>query len=135
MRFGISRDLGFSAEERSENLRRGAEIAKLANDSGQICIAGFVAPEDGVRRRVKELIGANRLLHVHLDTPLEICRSRDGNGRYAAADAGKIDHFPGVTFEYQRPTDADLVVSTATRSSASIAEEVVSLLIDRGFMG
>ena len=134
LRSGISRDLGFSAEERSENLRRGAEIAKLANEAGQICIAAFVAPENSVRQRVKQLIGKDRLLHVHLETPLDVCRARDRHGRYLAADAGRIDSFPGVTFQYELPADPDLVASTEWRSASSIAEEIVALLVQRGVL-
>ncbi|MBX3435050.1 MAG: sulfate adenylyltransferase subunit CysN [Pirellulales bacterium] len=135
LRFGISRDLGFSAEERSENLRRAAEIARLVNDVGQICVAAFAAPEDAVRRRAKALIGPERLVHVHLATPLAVCRRRDALGRYQAAEAGEIENFPGVTFPYEAPTDADVIASTEARTAPDIADEVVSLLESRGWLG
>jgi bifunctional enzyme CysN/CysC len=134
LRFGISRDLGFSAEERSENLRRGAEFAKLVNDAGQICIAAFVAPHEAVRQRVRALVGADRLLHVHLTTPLDTCRRRDPSGRYAAAERGEIDSFPGITFAYEEPADADLTVSTEGVGTPLIVAQIMELLEARGFL-
>lgn len=124
LRMGISRDLAFSAEERSENLRRGAEIAKLLNDSGQICIAAFVAPSAWVRHKAKELIGPERFLHVHLKTKVEVCRGRDQSGQYAAADRGDILNFPGVTYEYEAPEDADLYFDTSEQDAESIVHKI-----------
>jgi bifunctional enzyme CysN/CysC len=126
MRLGISRDLGFTAEERSENLRRAAEIAKLINDAGQICIAAFVAPSAWVRQKARELIGADRFFHVHLSTPAEVCRSRDVTGQYQAADKGEISSFPGVTFEYEIPQDADLLCNTQQDSADAIAKLILT---------
>ena len=112
LRFGISRDLGFSADERSENLRRAAEIAKLMNDAGLIVLAAFVAPQASILARVRELIGPERVRVVHLSAPVEVCRSRDTTGRYAAADRGEIQNFPGVSAPYEAPPHADIVVPT-----------------------
>ncbi|WP_238397455.1 adenylyl-sulfate kinase [Anatilimnocola aggregata] len=110
LRHGISRDLGFSTEERSENLRRAAEIARLVNEAGLICIAAFVAPDATIRAKAKQVIGTDRLFHVHLTAPLEVCRVRDASGRYGAADRGEIVSFPGVTSPYEIPVDADLII-------------------------
>jgi bifunctional enzyme CysN/CysC len=126
MRMGISRDLGFTAEERSENLRRAAEIAKLINDAGQICIAAFVAPSAWVRHKVRELIGANRFFHVHLSTSAEVCRRRDVTGQYQAADKGEISSFPGVTFEYETPTDADMFCDTQDSTAEEVAKQIIN---------
>ena len=131
MRFGVSRDLGFSAEERSENLRRAGEIAKLLNDAGLICIAAFVAPHESVRERVRQLIGHERLLHVHLSTPVGICRQRDAIGRYLAADRGEIADFPGVTSEYEEPASADLVLRTDVESIAECVDKITQALAKR----
>ena len=128
MRFGISRDLGFSAEERSENLRRAAEIAKTINDAGLICIAAFVAPHNQTRKRAQAVIGADRFVHVHLTTPLAVCRQRDETGRYDAADQGELVSFPGVTFSYEIPKDADLHITTEGMSSEMVARKVLVLL-------
>jgi bifunctional enzyme CysN/CysC len=131
MRLGISRDLGFTAEERSENLRRAAEIAKLINDAGQICIAAFVAPSTWVRQKARELIGKERFFHVYLSTPAEVCRSRDGTGQYKAADKGEISSFPGVTFNYEIPTDADLVFNTQNMAVEQVAEAIITAIRER----
>lgn len=128
LRMGISKDLAFSAEERSENLRRGAEIAKLLNDAGQICVAAFVAPSAWVRHKAKELIGAERFFHVHLSTAVEICRQRDLTGQYRAADRGEIASFPGVTFEYETPDDANLMLDSSLLSAEMIAIQVYTAI-------
>ncbi len=103
MRLGISRDLGFTAEDRSENLRRSAEVAKLMNDAGLICIGAFVAPREDVRQRAAQVVGPERFLVVHLNAPLEVCRQRDQGGQYAKADGGEIASFPGVSSPYEPP--------------------------------
>lgn len=135
MRMGISRDLAFSAEERSENLRRAAEIAKMLNDAGQICIGAFVAPSAWVRRKTKSLVGADRFFHVHLSTNVEVCRQRDITGQYLAADRGEIASFPGVTFEYEIPDDADLVFDTSTIAATAVAQQIYDALHDRWLLG
>ena len=125
LRLGLNRDLGFSAEERSENLRRASEIAKLINDSGQICIAAFVAPSAWVREKARELIGPTRFVHVHLSTPVEVCRRRDISGQYLAADRGEIASFPGVTFQYEPASDADMTFDTSLLAAEDIAGQVL----------
>jgi bifunctional enzyme CysN/CysC len=134
MRFGISRDLGFSAEERSENLRRAAEVAKLLNDAGQICIASFVATHVETREKARQLIGPERFVHVHLSTPVEVCRRRDTSGRYEAADRGEITSFPGVSFPYDEPTDVDLVISTDNIARHRATNIVIELLEARSIV-
>jgi bifunctional enzyme CysN/CysC len=131
MRSGISRDLGFSAGERSENLRRAAEVARLYNESGLICIASFVAPDEAVRQKAAERIGRDRLLVIHLAAPIEVCRSRDTDGQYARADAGEIANFPGVSAAYEPPTAADLVLPTHEWSVARCVDAIENLLADR----
>ncbi len=134
MRLGVSRDLGFSSEERSENLRRTAEVARLVNDQGLICIAALVAPKDSVRERVRELIGPERFVEVYLDTPVDVCRVRDGSGLYEAADRGEIPQFPGVSATYDVPHDADLALDTVNNDIGSCVDSVVGLLDERGFL-
>ena len=134
MRLGISRDLGFSAEERSENLRRAAEVARLMNDAGLIAIASFAAPSEAVRQRAREVIGHERFIEVYLDVPVDICRQRDQSGMYAKADAGEIPNFPGVTAPFDVPTSPDLTLKTHELSIDTCAERVVALLRDRGII-
>src|SRR5690606_7755637 len=134
MRKGISKDLGFSAQERSENLRRSTEVAKLINDSGLLCICAFVAPSEEVRQKARNLVGAERIFVVHLDTPLAVCRQRDHEGYYAAADRGEIPSFPGVSYTYEKPVDADLVLDTVALSVDMCVEAIVTLLEERGII-
>jgi bifunctional enzyme CysN/CysC len=132
LRLGISRDLGFTAEERSENLRRGAEIARLFNDTGLLCIAAFVAPEEAVRQKAVERIGRERTIVVHLSCPVEICRQRDSEGHYGLADAGEMKNFPGVSAPYETPVEPDLVLPTHQWTVARCVDAIVRLLEERG---
>ena len=134
MRLGLSRDLGFSADERSENLRRAGEVARLANNQGLIVLAAFVAPAAEVRDRVRELILPERFLEVFCDAPVDVCRERDTDGMYARADSGEIHAFPGVTAPYDRPVDPALHLRTDEQSVEESVAAVMQLLEDRGFL-
>ncbi|MDZ4659700.1 MAG: sulfate adenylyltransferase subunit CysN [Bythopirellula sp.] len=128
MRRGISRDLGFTVDDRSENLRRTAEVAKLMNDAGLICLAAFLAPQEDVRQKAAEVVGRQKFLVIHLDAPIEICRARDQEGLYAAADAGELVNFPGVDAPYEAPTSPDLILNTAEIDVDECVSQVLSLL-------
>ncbi len=134
IRMGISRDLGFSAQERSENLRRVSEVARLANNQGIMAIAALVAPKADVRERARELVGPERFVEVFVDTPLEVCKQRDPNGLYQAAERGDIPQFPGVSATYDRPVDADLTVDTSTQTVQECVGAILRLLGSRGFL-
>jgi bifunctional enzyme CysN/CysC len=131
MRLGISRDLGFTAEDRSENLRRSAEVAKLMNDAGLICIGAFVAPDEAVRQRAAQVVGPERFLVVHLNAPVEVCRQRDQGGQYARADNGSIASFPGVSAPYEPPSAPDLVLPTHELSIQQCVERILETLQQR----
>ena len=132
-RLGMSRDLGFSAGERSENLRRAAETARLMNDAGLICLTAFVAPEDAVRARARRTIGEERFVEVFLTAPLEVLRERDDAGIYAAADRGGA-HLPGVSVAFEPPAAPDLVLATDELDVDACAKRIVALLRSRGFI-
>jgi bifunctional enzyme CysN/CysC len=132
MRQGISRDLGFSVSDRSENLRRSAEAAKLLNDAGLICVAAFLAPEESVRQKAAEVVGRERFLVVHLDAPLEVCRQRDTSGMYVKADSGEIANVPGVSSAYEPPKNPDLVLDTSKTPVDECVAQIVKLLAGRG---
>ena len=134
VRMGISRDLGFSSQERSENLRRVAEVARLVNNQGLIAIAALVAPKQEVRARARELVGGDRFVEVFVDTPLEVCRERDENGMYEAADRGEIPQFPGVSATYDRPTDMDLRVDTLVQDVDECVDAIMGMLAERGYL-
>jgi bifunctional enzyme CysN/CysC len=132
LRMGISRDLGFTVDERSENLRRGAEIARLFNDAGLVCLAAFVAPDEAVRQKAADRVGRDRFLVVHLSAPLEICRYRDTDGHYALAEAGEMANFPGISAPYEPPLRADLVLPTHEWPVERCVDAVLALLEQRG---
>jgi bifunctional enzyme CysN/CysC len=134
LRLGISKDLGFTFEDRSENLRRGSELARLINDAGLICLAAFVAPSEEVRGRAAEVIGTDRFLVVHLAAPLEVCRQRTEDDKYQRAEAGDIANFPGVSFPYDVPAAPDLVLPTQTLDVTQCVDRVLQLLEARGII-
>jgi len=132
LRLGISRDLGFSREARSENLRRGAEIAKLVNDAGTIAICAFVAPSESARVKAREVVGGDRFHVVHLSAPLEVCRERDTDGIYSAFDEGELANIPGVSFDYEAPAAPDLVLPTDQWPVERCVDRVMEYLAERG---
>jgi bifunctional enzyme CysN/CysC len=132
MRLGISKDLGFSTAERSENLRRSTEVARLFNDSGLICLAAFVAPDEAVRQKAAERIGTDRFLVVHLSAPVDVCRTRDTEGHYVLADQGALANFPGVSAPYEPPVSPDLVLPTHEWPVSRCVDAIVKLLESRG---
>ena len=131
MRRGLTKELGFTAEERSENLRRSSEVAKLMNGAGLICICAFVAPSEEVRQKAAQAIGSDQFLTIHLDAPLNICRERDDDGMYAKADAGEISNFPGVSSEYEPPVDPALKLNTAVLSVDECVDRIIALLEEK----
>ena len=132
LRMGMSRDLGFSPADRSENLRRAMEMARVLNESGLICVASLVAPEASVRRRARELLGAERFLMVYLDAPLAWCREKDPSGIYADAASGRVSGVPGLDAPYEVPEDADLVLQSHEMSVEECAARIVRELSNRG---
>lgn len=134
MRQGLNRDLGFTADDRSENLRRSAEVARLMNDAGIISIAAFVAPHEAVREKVKDVIGRDRVLEVFCTAPMEVLRARDQSGAYRLADEGKIAQMPGVTAAFEEPKSPDLVLQTLEISVEESVRRIVELMKARGVL-
>jgi bifunctional enzyme CysN/CysC len=128
VRSGLNRDLGFTADDRSENLRRSGHLAHILNDAGLICLASFVAPSEDIRQKVATLIGEDRFLVVHVATSLDVCRERDTKGQYRMADEGELPNFPGVTAKYEAPPNPDLVLDAAEQSIDACADAVIDLL-------
>jgi bifunctional enzyme CysN/CysC len=134
MRNGVNQDLGYSVEDRSENLRRSAHIARIMNDAGLICLAAFVAPSESIRARVAELVGKDKFFVVHLTADEQVRIARDSKGHYAKAQAGVLPNFPGVSALYEAPEKADLVVDSGKNSLESCVELVLQLLTQRGVL-
>ncbi len=127
-RLGMSRDLGFSATDRSENVRRAAETARIMNDAGLLCLTAFIVPLESIRARAREVIGADRFIEVFLDAPIAVLKSRDTEGLYAAAERGELPSFPGVTTEFERPSSPDLVLDTSKLDIDTCAKRIIELL-------
>jgi len=113
LREGLCRDLGFSREDRQENIRRAAELCKHLNAAGVICIAALISPFYQDRAQAAASIGTNRFLDIHLSTPLSVCESRDVKGLYRKARAGEIASFTGVSDPYQIPENPTLRLDTS----------------------
>ena len=134
MRLGISKDLGFTTAERSENLRRSVEVARLFNDAGILCIGAFVAPDEDVRQKAADRVGRDRFLVVHLAAPVDVCRQRDTDGHYKLADSGELANFPGVSAPYEPPAEPDLVLPTHEWPVGRCVAAVIALLQERGLV-
>jgi bifunctional enzyme CysN/CysC len=130
-RLGMSRDLGFTATERSENVRRAAETAKILNDAGLVCLTAFVMPHAQLRERTRETVGADRFIEIYLTAPIDVLKLRDRDGLYAAAERGELPSFPGVTSEFEPPRHADLVLDTSVLDVESCANRIVDLLREK----
>jgi bifunctional enzyme CysN/CysC len=134
MRQGLNRDLGFTADDRSENLRRSAEVARLMNDTGVITVAAFVAPHEAVREKAKQVIGRDRVLEVYCTAPMEVLRARDQSGAYRLADEGRIAQMPGVTAAFEEPKAPDLVLRTDQLGVDESVGRIVELMKSRGYL-
>ncbi|QDV22271.1 sulfate adenylyltransferase subunit CysN [Aureliella helgolandensis] len=131
LRRGLSRDLRYTPDDRSENLRRSAHMARLLNQNGFICLAAFIAPDAETRNKASELIGADHFLTVHIDAPLDVCQSRDPRGHYLHAGAGAMPKLPGAGTPYEVPQSPDLHLNTAELSIDECVEKVIALMRDR----
>ena len=134
LRHGLCSDLGFSAEDRRENLRRVAEVAALMVDAGLFVLAAFVSPSAEDRARVAGRLGGDLWLEVHVATPLEVCEARDPKGHYAKARRGELANFTGVSAPYDAPATADLRIDTAEITPAQAAGSVVAVMAARGWL-
>lgn len=134
LRRGLSRDLGYTPEDRSENLRRCAHVARLLNENGFICLASLIAPSAAVRDKAAELVGRERFLVIHVDAPVEVCQQRDPRGHYQSAEQGQMPRLPGAGTTYETPTSPDLVLNTQQMSIEECVEKVVDLLSSRKFV-
>lgn len=133
VRHGLNRDLGFAPAERTENIRRIAEVSRLMNDAGLIVIAAFIAPYRLDRAHAREVIG-ERFVEVFVDAPLEICEERDPKGLYAKARRGEISDFTGVSAPYEAPESPDVHLETDRLTPEDAAKKVVSELQGRGIV-
>lgn len=125
VRHGLNRDLGFSPDDRSENIRRIAEVARLMNDAGLIVITAFISPFRTDRALAREIIGPERFREVHVNTPIEICEQRDPKKLYQRARKGEVSEFTGISSPYEPPEHPDLALDTSSLSIEHALEKLV----------
>ena len=135
LRFGLNRDLGFSAEDRKENIRRVGCVGQLFQDAGVVALSAFISPYRADREAARTLAGEGRFVEVFVDTPLEVCEARDPKGLYKKARAGEIGNFTGISAPYEAPEAPEVHLRTEGRSVDDCAAEVVAYLQDHGFLG
>ena len=134
VRHGLSGDLGFSAADRTENIRRVAEVAKLAFDHGAIVLCTFISPFRADRRFARSLLPVGRFVEIYVKCDVEVCKQRDPKGLYAKALHGAIPEFTGVSSPYEEPSAPELVVETATRTAEEIVATILAELRSRGLL-
>ena len=125
IRTGINKNLSFTAEDRAENIRRIAEVAKLYLNNGIVCIVSFISPTRDMRDMAKQIIGTSDFVETFIDTPLEICEARDVKGLYKKARAGEIMDFTGIHAPYEAPLNPEIHIKT---ENATIAESLEILI-------
>jgi adenylylsulfate kinase len=134
VRHGLNNDLGFSPADRTENIRRIGEVAKLFTDAGVINLTAFISPYRSDRDRVRGLMGAGDFIEVYVDCPIEECERRDVKGLYAKARAGKIPEFTGISAPYEAPEKAEIVLRTAELSEDQSVAVVLDYLEKKGYL-
>lgn len=134
VRHGLCGDLGFSAEDRHENIRRIGEMSKLFIEAGVIALTAFISPFRADRQMVRDLVDPGDFLEIYCDSPLAVCESRDVKGLYRRARAGEIPEFTGISSPYEEPEAPELVVDTDRLTIEESVEEVLGLLEGRGII-
>ena len=134
VRHGLNRDLGFTDEDRVENIRRVGETARLMVDAGLIVLVSFISPFASERRMARELLDDGEFLEVYISTPLEVCEKRDVKGLYARARRGEIKNFTGIDSEYEAPVNAEIDLDTSQVAADIAAERIVKFLEERGYL-
>lgn len=129
IRSGINNNLGFSPEDRVENIRRIAEVGKLFVDTGIITLAAFISPNNALRRMAAEIIGREDFVEVYVSTPIEVCERRDVKGLYAKARKGEIKEFTGISAPFEVPEHPDLSLDTSVLSLEESVNQVLGMIL------
>ena len=132
IRFGLNGNLGFSAEDRTENIRRIGEVGKLFVDGGFLTLASFVSPYSADRDAVRELMGEGDFVEIFIDTPVEICEERDPKGLYKKARTGEISNFSGISDPYEVPEKPEMIIKTADWTAEEAAVLIIEMLEKSG---
>jgi bifunctional enzyme CysN/CysC len=129
IRHGLNKDLGFTDEDRVENIRRIAEVAKLMADAGLIVLTAFISPFKREREMARTLIGSDNFIEVYVSTPLDICEQRDPKGLYKKARAGQIPNMTGINSPYEIPDAPDYTANASQDSVETIANTIAKLVL------
>lgn len=131
VRAGINNNLGFSAEDRIENIRRIAEIGKLFVQTGVVTLACFVSPTNDIRQMAREIVGKEDFLEVYISTPIEECERRDVKGLYARARKGEVKNFTGISAPFEAPVSPDIAIDTSKIPLEESVRTLTKLIIKR----
>ena len=131
IRSGINNNLGFSKEDRLENIRRIAEVTKLLINTGMITICSFISPTEEIRQLARKIIGEKDFIEIFLNPPLEVCEQRDTKGLYKKARAGEIKDFTGISSPFEAPSNPNLEIDTSVTSIKDSVELIFNTIIDR----
>jgi len=131
IRDGLCKDLGFSEEDRTENIRRVGEVANLMLDSGLIVLSAFISPFAKDREVVRKTIGAEKLVRIFVDCPLEVCEQRDVKGLYKRARSGEIKKFTGISSPFEIPEESELVLKTAENSIEELIGTILEFILPK----
>ena len=131
IRAGINKNLGFSEEDRIENIRRIAEVAKLFVDTGIITLAAFISPTNEIRRMAADIIGEDDFLEIYVSTPIEVCEQRDVKGLYKKARKGEIKNFTGISSVFEEPESPALIIDTSKYTVEESVEKLLGLVLDK----
>lgn len=131
VRSGLNSNLGFSDEDRLENIRRVAEVAKLFADSGIVTVTSFITPNNELRDLAREVIGDDDLLEVYVKASFETCAERDPKGLYAKVKAGEVKQFTGKDSAFEEPSRPDLIIDTEALSEDDALEQLLSAVLEK----
>jgi len=134
VRHGLCSNLGFSMEDRSENIRRIGEMTKLFIEAGVISLTAFISPFRRDRQKVRDLLAPDNFVEVYCRCPLEVCETRDVKGMYRRARAGEIRDFTGISSPYEEPENPEILVDTSAMPLEACVDVIVDYLVDKGYV-
>ena len=134
IRMGLNKGLGFSDEDRVENIRRIGEVSKLFVDAGTIVLTAFISPFQKERDAVRALVEEGEFVEVFIDTPLEVCESRDPKGLYQKARKGEIPNFTGISSPYEAPVKPEIHIANDNISIEDVTQQIIDYLKERGYL-
>jgi len=134
IRMGLNQGLGFSNKDRIENIRRIGEVSKLFVDAGLIVLTAFISPFQRERNMVRELVQEKEFIEIFIDTPLEVCESRDPKGLYKKAREGKIPDFTGISSPYEAPQTPEIHINNDNISIKEITDQIINYLQKKGYL-